>query len=504
MGADDLLANGHDVAVINYHSGDVYDNTYGLARLSYYNLNGTPTAWFGGVSSVVGGNHTNSMYSTYLPKYNQRKAIQSSFTIDIEGANSGLIDYELEITIEKVAPTSANNIKLHVAVTEYGIMQSWQGQSILNSVERLMAPNHLGTNLDFSGGDVIVETINFTMDEDWVNDNCEVVVFLQDNGTKEVLQGTKRDISDFGSTNTYDASIKKVYSPNASCTGYMEPKAFIANYGLENLTSLDIIYYVDEGDQYTYDWTGNLAYLETAIIDLPGFDYTVMGSNQFTVKAENPNGQPDQVPFNNIVIKDFNAAQNVSSPVVLALKLDDNPGETSWELRGDDGTVLYSGGDYTTAGQFIIEEFGVPDQGCYTFIIFDEGADGLTGAGIYKLAYDGSTIFAQGTEFGHQDETHFGINLTNTDESVFEAGMMIYPNPFENQAFVSFTTNKTETVNLEVYNALGEVVYQLDNRTYSAGTHAVEINSSKFNSGIYFVHLTIGENIYIEKVLHSK
>lgn len=504
MGADDLLANGKDVAVINYHSGDIYDNSYGLARLSYYNMGGSPTAWFDGGNTVVGGDHSISLYNTYLPKYNQRKAIESSFTIDIEGANSGLIDYELEITIEKVSPTSASNIKLHVAVTESGIMVNWQGQNHINNVERLMSPNHLGTNLDFSGGDVIVETINFTMDDAWVNENCEVVVFLQDNGTKEVLQATKRDISDFGSTNTNDASIKKVYSPNTSCNGSMEPKVYIANYGLDNLTSLDIIYYVDEEDQYTYNWTGNLAYIESEIIELPGFDYTVMSSNTFTVEAENPNGQPDQVPFNNIVVNEFSAAQNVSSPVVLALKLDDNPGETSWELIGDDGIVLYSGGDYTTAGQFIIEEFDVANQGCYSFILYDEGADGLTGSGIYKLAYDGNTIFAQGTDFGHQDETHFGIDLTSTNESILESGIQIYPNPFTDQALVSFTIDKTETVNLNVYNTLGAIVYTIENATYNAGSHAMQINSNGFNSGIYFVHLQIGDKTIVEKVMHSK
>lgn len=504
MGAEDLIANGKDVVVIEYHNGDNYTNSWGSARQSYYGITGIPSAKFDGILTVGGGSHTTSMYSSYLPKYNQRIAIESPFTIDFEGSNSGMIDYEIDIEIEKVSTCNSSNLVMHFVVTESEIMVNWQGMNSLEWVERLMIPNHLGTALDFSSSNTNNVTINFTMDPTWVNDNCEIAIWIQDPGTKEIFQGTKGFLEDFGSTNTHDASIKNVYSPKTACNGSMEPKAFIANYGTENLISLDLIYHVNDEDEYTYAWTGNLAYLETEMVELPGFDYTVMATNQFTVVAENPNGQPDQVPFNNIVINDFEAAQNVSSPVILALKLDDNPGETSWEVLSSDGTLLYSGGNYTTAGQFIIEEFDVSDQGCYTFIIYDEGADGLTGAGIYKLAYDGNTIFAQGIDFGHQDEIQFGINLTNTDESVIDAAIQIYPNPFEDHAFVSFTNDKTENIIIKMYNSLGELVYHIDNTIYPAGTHAIEINSSKFNSGIYFVHLTIGDQTYVEKVLHSK
>ncbi|MBU2651614.1 MAG: hypothetical protein KKA81_11815, partial [Bacteroidetes bacterium] len=36
MGADELIANGHDVAIIEYHGGDDYENTASVSRLNYY------------------------------------------------------------------------------------------------------------------------------------------------------------------------------------------------------------------------------------------------------------------------------------------------------------------------------------------------------------------------------------------------------------------------------------------------------------------------------------
>jgi hypothetical protein len=82
MGADDLLAHGDMVAVMEDHNlgqgNDPFANSFGIGRSSYYNYTGNPTAIFDGLVKVVGGNHTSSMYTTYLPKYNQRIAVPSN------------------------------------------------------------------------------------------------------------------------------------------------------------------------------------------------------------------------------------------------------------------------------------------------------------------------------------------------------------------------------------------------------------------------------------------
>ena len=77
MGADDLIANGCAVAVIEYHNGDAFTNGASNARISYYNITGFPTAFFDGTLNFVGGSNTQSMYPQYLPLYNQRHAVLS-------------------------------------------------------------------------------------------------------------------------------------------------------------------------------------------------------------------------------------------------------------------------------------------------------------------------------------------------------------------------------------------------------------------------------------------
>ncbi|MCK5338370.1 MAG: thioredoxin family protein, partial [Bacteroidales bacterium] len=68
MGADDLVANGHDVAIIENHNGDDYTNSASNARNSYYGISGYPTALFDGGSAYVGGSNGTSLYPQYLSR----------------------------------------------------------------------------------------------------------------------------------------------------------------------------------------------------------------------------------------------------------------------------------------------------------------------------------------------------------------------------------------------------------------------------------------------------
>ena len=197
MGAHDLLANGKQVGVIKNHNGDTFTNSYSNARNTYYGISGYPTAIFDGVVPVVGGSNTVSMYTTYLPIYDTRKVKNSAFSVQIFGQNTGL-DYTLVIRVTQLAniPASYSNLVLHLALTESEIPFNWQGQTMVNNAQRLMAPNELGTALDFSSGNVVDINLNFTMNASWVADNCELVSFIQNLDGKEILQGTKISLQD--------------------------------------------------------------------------------------------------------------------------------------------------------------------------------------------------------------------------------------------------------------------------------------------------------------------
>ncbi|MDY0152334.1 MAG: T9SS type A sorting domain-containing protein [Candidatus Cloacimonas sp.] len=190
MGADDLIANNHPVAIVENHNGDSYANTYSNARNSYYGINSFPTAVFDGGTPSAGGSNTASMYSNYLPKVNARLAIQSHYTLSATGANSGN-NYMVIVNIAKPETDANTNLVLHSAITQSNITQSWQGQTHLNFVNRLMMPSQTGTPVSLNTGEQTSVALSFTTDAAWPLANLELVIWLQNTVTKEILQGKK-------------------------------------------------------------------------------------------------------------------------------------------------------------------------------------------------------------------------------------------------------------------------------------------------------------------------
>jgi len=232
MGADDLVTNGHYVSIVENHNGDSYAYAASNARNTYYSISGFPTAVFNGVTSFVGGNHTTSMYSTYLPIYNAQYAIKTAFGLTISGSHLG-DNYTMNINVAKLAQTAASNMVLHVAVTQSHIIESWQGQTHLEFVSRLMAPNENGTPLNFGANTQLDIPITFALNSAWggslANHDYEIIVWVQDLNTKEVYDAQKMDLDLIPvSINEINAANINVY-PNPASNYVMINNAENAN-----------------------------------------------------------------------------------------------------------------------------------------------------------------------------------------------------------------------------------------------------------------------------------
>jgi len=502
MGADDLIENGQDVAVVEYHGGDDYENSYSLSRISYYGITGYPTAKFDGMLTVPGGSSTQSMYSSYLPKYNQRKAILSSFTLAVEGANSGLELYDINVSIEKVAEYTGDNLVLHAVLTESHIEEFWQGQPELNFVERLMIPNQYGTILDFSQSNTLEIPLQFIKAADWNYEHCELVLFVQNKNSKEILQAKKVNILEFVTTNQYDAALINISMlPDAICDGSLEPKITIKNTGIDNLTSVDIEYNVNNGENEIFSWAGNLAYLETETFTLPQIDFAVELSNILNVTTSNPNGNTDQYPANDTQTALIPEAEETPSEVKLFLRTDIHPEETTWEILDNNNELVYSGGPYSQSGQVIQEVFNLNSSECYKFNLYDDGGDGLKTPGMAILYYGTNTYIAQWMGFESyksiQFKTESGVGIEQMTD--FES-LNIFPNPFSETMEVDFNLSEQQNVSLCVFNIIGEIVYKTDEGKLEAGNHKLKIERENLISGVYFLKIAFGEKVATRKI----
>ena len=73
-----------------------------------------------------------------------------------------------------------------------------------------------------------------------------------------------------------------------------------------------------------------------------------------------------------------------------------------------------------------------------------------------------------------------------------------HPNPFNQYTTIAFSTMKSDWVNLEVYNSLGEKVAVLVDEILPAGLHSVVFNAVGLPSGIYVVSMTFASDNFSE------
>jgi len=388
MGADDLVENGHPVAIVENHNGDPYANTYSNARNNYYGVPGFPTAYFDGVYSTVGGSHTASMYSSYVPKVNARMGVTTPFDIDLTYTDNGDNNFTASVDISKVGDYSSDVVLL-LFITESEISYNWQGQDHLNFVNRLMVPNQNGTPLDFSGGNDLVEELDFSIDPSWVRDECEIVVAIQNLATKEVFNAAK--LSMIQATYDYDAMASNIMFPfDEACGSEVVPRIEIENQGGIALESLDIEYSINNGDVYSYTWEGSLNFMETEVVSLPAAEYVAEATNNITFTLSNPNGVEDENPDNNSIETEFSLAVETSSNIEMQLYTGSNGDQISWEFYNYNGEIVASGDGY---GDDELIEMALPidASACYDFALYDNAGDGFDG-GYLKLKDDGLTF----------------------------------------------------------------------------------------------------------------
>lgn len=426
-------------------------------------------------------------------------AIPSSFEMSVNGFFEGP-DYTVVVSIDNVEPYSGSNIVLQFAISESDC--SFGGDTY-NFVTRFLAPNQNGTPLDFSTTTSQAVELNFSLDAGWVPENCEFVAFIQDNSGKEILQATKVGALDLLPLYFDDAGcVTLAEVPVVNCVGEIAPKVTISSGGIDDLTSLDINYQVNEETVNVYQWTGNLGYGEMEEIMLPAASFDVLDLNDLIVYTSNPNGNPDEDPTNDTLSSVFSSSMSVVPNIFVFIKLDDNPEETTWNCKNSSGDVLFSGGPYSNPGQFIKDTLFLSSDDCYTFSIYDEGGDGLVGgtAG-FSLRQNNFGLIYENNDFEYSEElVQFEIDQVAVPEIDAMSDFSIYPNPFEDYTNVSFNLTESAYVELSVYNIVGEVVYQTQLSELGMGSQKLLLDTQNYKPGIYFVNLIVGDKVYTKKI----
>ena len=495
LAGDDFVNGGYPVAVIGYHYGDDFSNSHTDARFNYYGISGTPTAEFNGAYEKVGGDHSNSVFSYWLPSYNNAADDLTSFSMSMTFESTNDIDFTAHITAKKVANYSNNNLKIRLVVVESHIPYSWQGLNVINYAVRDMYPNQNGVPVDFSSTDSVTVDIDFSLDPSWNLDNCALVAFLQDDNTKEVLQTVQDSLElPVGQVNLM---LSKILSPEdtVTCGNTIAPSILVKNKGEEDINSFTVEYWINDQDHHTYEWTGSLPSLSTTTIDLPAIDFTLEDVDTLYINLINPNGGDDDVPDNNFGTFVFNKPHEEASPVYLSMNTGSWGFEISYLLINSAGDTIKS--YQSPAGPLIVKDtFDLPLDECYTFYLMDAYGNGFNSDDGYLLLYTAvDTIMYVTGNFGDVAWDMFiPTQYINPTSVSYQKNIpSIYPNPASSYVFIN---SDYDDYSIQIFSEDGKLVKIINN---CSGNERLDVND--LLSGVYTIKLINKDHTKVYKFI---
>ncbi len=184
------------VAAIRYHAwwpsssdpfyqANIQENT---ARIEYYGADYAPHLHMDGM--LRDAEYFTNEWPTMLQ---EEMAVPAGFSLNLSGkldtlAGTGFV--VAQIAYHDQLPYS--QLYLRAALVEDSLYYpAPNGEDWHHQVMRDMVPDPVGLSLSLSPGEAVTETLHFSVDPSWDWHHCEMVLFVQDDGTKHVGQSNR-------------------------------------------------------------------------------------------------------------------------------------------------------------------------------------------------------------------------------------------------------------------------------------------------------------------------
>lgn len=296
------------------------------------------------------------------------------------------------------------------------------------------------------------------------------------------------------------------YTGDTSACGGAEWNASVqvTNAGSDAVTAMTFEISVAGAVQTPVEWTGNLATAGTESVDLGS--YTATGEVEITLASVNGGeGSGSTMAY-------VSGSESTTTYTQVRILTDTWPEETGWSVTDSNGNEIAgvaTGGYNGQAGTEFFYDLNLALGECYNFIITDSYGDGLYGSqwtqdggydGAFSItAYDGETIVNEvfsyvGTD-GNFSTFQLGLEVTQAvgvEEAELSSSVNVFPNPFNEQTTLSFTTAQSGDATIVAYNLVGEKVIDMNLGNIPAGQQRVELDFASMEAGIYLVSLTAG------------
>lgn len=504
------------------------------ARINYYGINGVPTATLDGEIIDASYPGFNGAYYAGAPAgYSQATmdnaaSITSPFEIEMDYS---LTPYSITVNATATATGAASgNLRFHVVVVEKEILfdsaPGTNGETAFYNVMKKMLPSATGTAMasSYAVGETFTTTQSWNMANIYDYSKLAVVVFIQNNTDKSVLQAAYSDDAVMMADSDTDIAALEIGGLNESfCSPTINPTVTIRNHGANNLTSATINYTINDATG-SIDWTGDLGFFETTEVSLGEITFTPDGSDDLEINITNPNNGTDELPNNNEIEFGVNLASETSNNLIITIVADNYGNETYWRIINEQAQVIAFGGNPnvgTTGGTGNTPTTGpgsytngstnninvaLPEAACYTFEIYDYYGDGICcayGNGSYTVKNAANNeVLLSGGSFAASDNGKLLSDGTTVgiEEVVNLNSFAIYPNPTNGVANLNMNLISSNEVRYEIYDITGKRVAgeRLGRLPSGAVQHSFDV--SNLNAGIYIVNIVVGDEMIATKL----
>jgi hypothetical protein len=353
--------------------------------------------------------------------------------------------YDMVVKIYKVAPYSGPDPTFHLVVTESDIQFAWQGQTELNYVCRQMIPDQNGTLVNFDDSDTVTLNLSFTMGA-WAISHVEFVSFLQNAGSKAILQGIKTPAFFLPPPPTPPVADFEAEATQ-TCEGY---EVQFTDLSANNPTA--------------WSWTFPGGTPETSTDENPVIIYENEGTYDVTLTATNSAGSNEMLKENymEIAVTPEQPSITVEDYALVSSAVDGN----QWYLNGD----IIAGATEQT--------YTPMNNGSYTLNVTQ-----------------GSCT----SEFSEE----YAVMWVGIAEEYANKAVKIYPTPNQGRFTLEINTSTPDVLKMKVYDATNAIVYQEENIQVN-GPFKNQVDLGQLSNGIYFMVLEGSTNHYFHKVVIQK
>jgi hypothetical protein len=177
-------------------------------RRGYYHVSGVPQAYVDGTVDPGGS-------SGYWPAIQNRYAVDAPLDIQLGGAyNPDTREGNLDVHILATDDIAFEGLFLKIALIESEInYPAPNGAAWHHQTMRKMLPTGLGTRIYIEEeGEVVDHTEPISCPEPLVEENCDIVVFVQAYGTRDILQAAIIRLTDIPTSVDEENSLPDAFS----------------------------------------------------------------------------------------------------------------------------------------------------------------------------------------------------------------------------------------------------------------------------------------------------